>query len=91
MALFNVSTGDGNDGVSRTFPDMVIEAKDIIKALERVLRGLDKWHRNHAIEHFSFDSGEGDEASLCWDVGPRGERALNGCAWKIIEIWPAKE
>ncbi len=82
MKRFDYSIGDGNQGVSRMYPDGWAEADEINAALD------------HAIAPYTAQYGEpdgidGDAESgyaVFWDEID-GAPALNGGAALIIEVW----
>jgi hypothetical protein len=77
--LFNVYTGDGNDGTSF---DHEIEADDIEGAVKVYMEGVAEKNR----DLFNDDDGDEDTAILCVYEGPDGERAYNGGAYFVAEI-----
>ena len=67
-------------GVSRAFPDYILDDADSIDdAINMALE-------DHAIKPDTID-GDDEAASLVWYEDEEGATALNGGAYRIIEIW----
>jgi hypothetical protein len=79
--IYNVYTGDGNDGCSF---DHEIEADDLDGAVADYMKGV-------APENRDLFNEEGDDevALLTVYEGPEGEVAYNGGAYFCAEIHPA--
>jgi len=80
--LFNVYTGDGNDGTSF---DHEIEAVSLDMAVEIYLAGVSPSKRDLFEE-----DGDEDVAYLTVYEDEDGARAYNGGAFFIAEIWHAE-
>lgn len=81
MPKFNYSIGDGNDGVSRMYPNGSLDTPDIDAAYDAAVALYVK-------EYGAPDDISGDDSELAavwYEI--EGAPALNGGAALIIEVW----
>lgn len=85
---YGVSSGNGNDGVSHTFPDYYVRTNDPFRLAELAAIGmLNHKYRSWAKDNVEVD-GEADYTiSATFIEGPNEETEF-GMAWLIVEVFP---
>ena len=87
---YAVSTGDGNDGVSHTFPRYIVKTDKPYQLAE--LAAISEFKEGEgqtwAKGNVEIDGEAEYTITACFYEGPEGETAY-GAAWMIIEVFPA--
>ena len=87
---YAISSGNGNDGVSHTFPDYMVKTSDPYRLVELALVDQFEAGEGMAWAHEAVEvDGEAEYTiSAIIYEGPEGETDF-GAAWLIVEVFPA--